>query len=103
MLNGEKHHSMLQEVRALKVKYYVTYGNWKPELLQGELEETNKAVEEWRKEAEEAGVKIVFFGSPYGVSESAILVYKGTVENYNKLAIMNPPYTDSRTHMVLTW
>ena len=92
---------MVQEVRALELKYYVTYGSWLPELQ--EIEKINKAVEEWTKKVEETGMKIVFWGSPYGVSESAIFVYEGTVENYMKLAPMAKPYTADRTHMVMTW
>lgn len=92
---------MVQEVRAVEIKYYVAYGMWRPE-IRG-LEKINKAVEEWTKKVEETGLKILFWGSPYGVSEGAIFVYKGTVENYVKLAPMEKPYTADRTHMVMTW
>ncbi len=83
-----------------EIKYYVTYGKWKDV---GDEEASKKVMDEWTKQVEEAGVKIMFWGSPYGVSENAICVYKGSIEDYSKLAMMQAPYTDSRTHMVLTW
>ncbi len=84
-----------------EIKYYVTFGKWKTDF--GGLDDIKKAMEEWAKKVEEAGVKIKFWGSPYGVSESAICVYKGSIEDYSKLAPMDAPFTDSRTHMVLVW
>ena len=91
----------MQEVSALELKYYVTYGKWLPEIRT--LEKIRKAVEEWTKKVEEAGLKIVFWGSPYGVSEDAIFVLEGTVEDFLKLVGTDKPYTDERTHMVNTW
>ena len=58
---------------------------------------------EGSKKVEEAGLKVLFWGAPYGVSENAICVMKGTVENYTKLAILQAPYSASRTNMVLAW
>jgi len=86
----------------MEIKYFVTYGTWlerAPE-LQGP-EGLKKVMEEWSKTVEENGLKIIFWGSPYGVSENAICVMKGTVENYTKLAVLNAPYSASRTNMVL--
>lgn len=85
----------------MEIKYFVTYGRWRPELQTPE--DGQKAMEEWSKTAEENGLKVIFWGSPYGVSEDAICVMKGTVENYIKLAPLDAPYTASRTNMVLTW
>ena len=82
-----------------EVKYFVCFGSWRPELM-GKVPE---AMEEWKKKAEEAGLKLKFWGAPYGTSENAICVFKGTVEDYNKLAFLQAPYTASRTIMVLTW
>lgn len=85
----------------MEIKYYVTYGTWLPELMGAGTEAFQKAMEEWTKKVEEAGLKVVFWGVPYGVSENAIVVTKGTVENYVKLAPLDSPYTASRTNMVL--
>jgi len=92
---------MVQEVRALEIKHFVTYGKWRPEIRTEE--KSKKAVEEWTKKVEELGLKILLWGSPFGVSEGAIFVYKGTVENYIKISPMDKPYTGDRTHMVSTW
>lgn len=91
------------EVKKMEIKYFVCYGNWKPELMAAGPEAGTKAMEEWSKTVEENGLKVVFWGSPYGVSENAICVMKGTVENYTKLAPLDAPYTGSRTNMVLVW
>ncbi len=93
---------MVQEVRELEIKYYVSYGKWKPEL--SEPDKMKEAAEEWKKVVEEYDMKLVFWGAPYGVSESAIFVHKGTIENYMKLSMSGKqPYTGDRTHMVLKW
>jgi hypothetical protein len=84
----------------MEIKYYVTYGNWKPELT--DSEKMMKAAEKWKKVVEENGMKLVLYGAPFGVSENSIFVYKGTAENYLKLVTSGKqPYTDDRTHMVL--
>jgi len=84
-----------------EIKYFVTYGSWSPD-LQGP-DGIQKAMAEWSKTVEENGLKVQFWGAPYGVSENAICVMKGTVENYTKLAALNAPYSASRTNMVLVW
>jgi hypothetical protein len=84
-----------------EIKYFVCFGSWRPELLgEGRVQ---KAMKDWEKKVEEAGMKLKFWGAPYGTSENAICVYKGNVDDYNKLAFMQAPYTASRTIMVLTW
>lgn len=84
-----------------EIKYYVTYGSWLPELMGAGAEAIQKAMEDWTKKIEEAGLKVVFWGVPYGVSENAIIVTKGTVEDYVKLASLTSPITGDRTNMVL--
>ncbi len=83
-----------------KIKYYVTYGFWKQELMDAGGEAIQKAMEKWTKTIEEAGLKMVFWGVPYGVSENAMVVTKGAVDDYLKLAGLDIPYTASRTNMV---
>jgi len=87
----------------MEIKYFVTYGTWRPELMGEQGAKIRKAMEEWSKTVEENGLKVKFWGSPYGVSENAICVMKGAVEDYIKLAALNAPYTASRTNMVLTF
>ena len=79
----------------MEIKYFVTYGIFKPELMGAEGEKT--AMAEWSKAVEAQGMNVVFWGSPFGTSENAICVMKGTVENFTKLANLDPPYTGSRT------
>ena len=84
----------------MELKYYVTYGTWN---VSG-ADKMKEAAEEWKKVVEEYDMKLVFWGAPYGVSESAIFVHKGTIENYMKLSMSGKqPYTGDRTHMVLKW
>ena len=86
-----------------ELKYFVTYGSWNQELMGTEGDAITKAMEDWTKKVEEAGLKMVFWGMPYGVSESAIVVTKGAVEDYLKLAPLKTPYYAARTNMVLKW
>jgi hypothetical protein len=84
-----------------EMKYYIKYGNWKPG-IQGP-EDMKKAMEKWIKVAEEAGLKVVFWGSSLGVSESSLCVYKGTPESFLKLPFGDAPYTNSRTNVIITF
>jgi hypothetical protein len=91
---------MVPEVHKLEIKYYVVYGKGKPELT--DADKIKAAVEEWKKVVEENDMKIVIWGAPFGVSEDAFFVYKGTTENYLKLVTSGKqPYTNDRTHMIL--
>jgi hypothetical protein len=83
-----------------ELKCYVTYGSWNQELMGKGADAIQKAMEEWTKTIEEAGLKMVFWGVPYGVSENAMVITKGAVDDYLKLAPLNAPYTASRTNMV---
>jgi len=83
------------------MKYYIKYGVWKPE-YQGP-EGFKKAMETWSKKVEEAGMKVVFWGSALGVSENALCVLKGTPDGFLKLPFTEAPYTNSRTHVVVTF
>ncbi len=83
-----------------EMKYYVTYGSWNQKLMDAGGDAIQKAMEEWTKKMEEVGLKVLFWGVPYGVSENAIVVTKGAVDDYLKLAPLSSPYTASRTNMV---
>ena len=85
----------------MEIKYFISYGTFKPEL--GGAEGEKKAMVDWSKTIEENGLKVVFWGGVYGVAENAICVMKGTVDNFTKLANLDPPYTASRTNMVIVW
>ena len=86
----------------MEVKYFITYGNWRNfENMEG----PRKAMEEYKKTVKEAGLELVFWGAAFGVSENALCVLKGNHDGYMKLmgSGKSPPWTDSRTHWVLTW
>ena len=58
--------------------------------------------------AEKHGLKVLLWGSPFGVSETSIVVYDfgGRMESYvSFLQSVGDalPYTDSRTDFVLEW
>ena len=84
-----------------EIKYYIVYADWKPE-HQGP-EDFNKAMKEYSKKIEEAGCKVVFWGAALGVSESALCVIKGTTENWMKIPVLEAPYTNTRTNLVVTF
>jgi hypothetical protein len=83
-----------------KMKYYIRYGNWKPEYM-GNPDALKKTMEKWSKKVEEFGLKVIFWGSPLGVSENSVVVYKGSPENFVKIPFGETPYTDSRTNVVM--
>ncbi len=85
-----------------EMKYYIVYANWKPE-IQGRPEDIKKAMEKYTKVVEEAGCKVKFWGAALGVPENALCVIKGSPDNYLKLLPAQAPYTNTRTHVVLTF
>ena len=56
----------------------------------------------YSKKVEEAGCKVMFWGAALGVPENALCVIKGTPENRIKIPITDAPFTNTRTHVVLT-
>jgi len=84
-----------------EMKYYIIYAHWKPE-YQGP-ENLTKAMKEYSKKVEDAGCKVMFWGSALGVPEDALCVIKGTPDNWMKIAIGEAPYTNTRTNVVITF
>ncbi len=84
----------------MEMKYYIVYGNWKPELLQ-DFDALKKAMEEWSKVIEKAGLKVKLWGSPLGISKTSVCVYKGSPDSFTKIPFGQAPYTDSKTHVVM--
>ena len=84
------------------MKYgYIVYGNLKPEWMPS-TEGLKKEMERVKKEAEKKGFNVKYWGHPYGVSESIVVVYKSEkgLEAYSNLGINNP-YTGARTDLVV--
>ena len=67
----------------MEFKYYVVYGN--PTFTLGQPAEARKAFEKFGKAVEKHNLKLVFWGGAYGVSEGAMYVLKGKIEDYEKL------------------
>ena len=83
----------------MKWRYAITYGKMKPGWTSESIE---KDMAKFKADVEKAGLKLVFWGHPYGVSENiiAVLDVGGDMNNYLKLAGVSSPYTDSRTNFV---
>jgi hypothetical protein len=84
----------------MKWRYALTYGNMKPDTSMEQLE---KEMEKYKSDLEKTGVKMVFWGHPFGVSEDMLVVVDvgGKMENYIKVAGLSPPFSGSRTDFVL--
>ncbi len=85
----------------MKFGYAITYGK----LLPGWTSEKNqKDMAKYKADVEKAGVKLVFWGHPFGVSENLLIVIDtgGDMDKYLK-AVMGAtsPYTDGRTEFVM--
>ena len=82
---------------------YICYGKWTPAFQVLTPEERNREFERVSKEAEKLGLKMLFWGHPFGVSESIVCVFeseKGLDTFFKFLMTVELPFTDSRTNMV---
>ena len=85
----------------MRWRYAITYGKVKPGWT---FEQIGKEMAKYKADLEKGGVKVVFWGHPFGVSEGLVVVLDvgGNMDTYLK-AVMgtSAPYTDSRTHFVI--
>ena len=87
-----------------EMKYYIVYAYWRPEYQGPENTESRmKAMEKYAKKVEGAGCKLKFWGAALGVPENALCVVKGSPENWMKIPFGEAPFTNTRTHVVITW
>ena len=96
----------MRENEMKKMKYgYIAFGKLKPDIMGGGPESINKAMTELIKIAEKHEMMVKTYGYPFGVSENFVVVYaseKG-LDNYNSfMGEADLPYTDSRTHQVIS-
>ena len=72
----------------MKWRYAITYGNMKQDTTEEQLV---KDFAKYKADVENSGVKMVFWGHPFGVSENivAVLDVVGNMDNY--LRISNNP------------
>jgi len=84
----------------MKWRYAITYGKMRPGWT---LEQIEKDMAKYKADVEKGGVKLVFWGHPYGVSENLVVVFDigGNMDAYLKATMgATAPYTDSRTDFV---
>lgn len=84
----------------MKWRYAITYGYMKPDMTGEQLV---KDFAKYKAEVEKIGVKIVFWGHPFGVSENIVVVLDlgGSMDDYLKIVTISEPFTNSRTNLVL--
>lgn len=81
-------------------EYYIIYGNPKEGVTSENYEKFGKAVEKH-------GLKLKFYGGPFGVSEGMVIVLKGPIAGYEELIGDSDtfalfPITNNRTVTVYT-
>jgi hypothetical protein len=81
-------------------EYYIIYGNPKEGA-------TNEDYEKFGKAIEKLGLKMKFWGGPFGVSEGAVITLKGPISAFEKLMADSETYalipvTNNRTVSVYT-
>lgn len=90
----------------VKFRYAITFGRMTPDFTKVMLKERSKALDQYKKEAEKYGVKVLFWGHPWGVSEGLVIVYDfgESIENYERFILAmrgKQPFTQARTNLVL--
>jgi hypothetical protein len=87
----------------MKMRYAITYGKMKEFKT---VDDTKKEYAKYKEAAEKAGLKLLFWGSPFGVTEGSVVVldFGGDMDKFVKFfSTANAPWTDSRTDFVLEW
>jgi len=91
----------------MKYRYAIAYSEMTPEFFSLSREERAEKMDAIKKEAEKTGVKLLFWGHPWGTSENAVIVYGfDEIDDYIGLmeaAPMGPYFTRTKTHLVITW
>ena len=82
-------------------EYYIIYGNEKEGTKPEDYEKFGKAIEK-------LGLKLKFWGGPFGVSEGSVITLKGPISAYEKLIADSEtfalfPITNNRTVTVYTF
>ena len=89
----------------MKFRYAITYGNLNPDLSGADA--VKKAYGDHIKEAEKHGLKVLFWGSPWGTTENQLIVYEfddiSKYENFMNTTDRKTPFTGGRTHFVIEW
>jgi hypothetical protein len=86
----------------MKLRYAITYGKMKTT----NPDEAKKAYAKYKEAAEKAGIKLLLWGSPFGVAETSVVVldFGGDMDKFTEFfTTADAPWTDSRTDFVLEW
>ena len=83
----------------MKWKYAITYGKVK---LGWTFDQIAKDMAKYKEEVEKKGLKLVFWGHPYGVSEGMVTVLdvEGHMDAYANINVSGP-WTEGRTDFVM--
>ena len=87
----------------MKFKYAVTYARLNPGL---KMDDVKPAFEEHIKEAKKVGLKVPFWGSPWGTTEGLMIVYEfDDMSKYEEFmeGDRKNPFHSGRTHLVMEW
>ena len=92
----------------MNFRYAITYGKPNPKLDLSMPDEVKKAFNKYTKDIEKHGVKVVFWGSPWGVSEGFVIVLDfnkniGLYEKFVASTDIESPIIEDRTNIVLEW
>ena len=88
----------------MNFRYAVTYAQLKPDI--SGTEAVKAAFAEHIREAEKVGLKVPFWGSPWGTTEGLMIVYE--FDDVGKYEIFmagdrKNPFHLGRTHLVMEW
>ena len=88
----------------MKFRYAITYAKLSPDV--NGIDAVKKAFGDHVKEAEKYGLKVPFWGSPWGTTEGMVIVYEfDDTSKYEAFMAgdRKNPFRDGRTHMVMEW
>lgn len=87
----------------MKLRYAITYGKMKEFK---NFDEAKKEYAKYKEAVKKAGMKFLFWGSPFGVAEDSVAVvdFGGDMDKFTKFfTTADGPWTGSRTDFVLEW
>ena len=91
-------------------RYMITFGNYSKAVQGLSTEKMQEVMKNYVKEAEKHKVKVLFWGTPWGVSETLVAVfdYGGDINNYVKFKIAvtsqnKEIFDEARSYSVLEW
>jgi len=87
----------------MKMRYAIIYGKMKEFKTPDDVK---KEYAKYKEAAEKAGIKLLLWGSPFGVAEDSVVVvdFGGDMDKWIKFfSTAQYPWTAARTDFVLDW